>query len=55
MPIEIKELIVRATIDPEGPKGSTGASGRKKEKSSDEIVAECVEQVMEILRKERDR
>ena len=56
MPIEIKELIIRTTVDPKAEGGETGAAGgRKADKSSAQIVSECVEQVMEILRKQRER
>ncbi len=51
MPIEIKELIIRATIE-EQIKGD-----RKKPSSAEktELIEACVEQVLEILRKERER
>jgi len=53
MPIEIKELIIRATIDPkEEDQKSQAKLGSG---SQDEIIAECVEQVMGILEKQRER
>jgi hypothetical protein len=53
MPIEIKELVIRATVDP-------GAGDVKKAPTGDlnareEIIAECVEQVLEILRRKKER
>ena len=56
MPIEIKELIIRTTVDPKAEGGKAGAGGGgKADKSTAQIVSECVEQVMEILRKQRER
>lgn len=61
MPIEIKELVIRATVDPgEGGGETTGhrrgaQSGNGPQLETDEIVQACVEQVMEILRRERER
>ena len=51
MPIEIKELIIRATIEEQ-------AKGDKKQPPSEEkavLIEACVEQVLDILRKERER
>lgn len=53
MPIEIKELIIRATVE----------SGEKEQRPQEalsetrreELVAECVEQVLELLRQQRER
>ncbi len=61
MPIEIRELIIRTTVTadeakgapPAGAAASRGAAAGKP--SQADIVAECVEQVMEILREERER
>lgn len=59
MPVEIKELVIRATIDP-----AAGADGGRRQRSAgnragaaerEAIVSECVEQVMRILRRERER
>lgn len=51
MPIEIKELIIRASVEEQ-------VKAEKKQKPSDEktaLIEACVEQVLEILRKERER
>ncbi len=52
MPIEIKELIIRATVTDQAKK--TGSKKKPAEDSS-LLVEECVAQVLEILRKERER
>ena len=57
MPIEIKELIIRATVDPSGAgkQGEAPASRKGKQPDGGEIVAQCVEQVLEILRQREER
>lgn len=60
MPIEIKELIIRASVRD----GSEGAEGTKTVKDSaskgdasqeERMVARCVEQVMDIIRIQNER
>jgi hypothetical protein len=54
MPIEIRELVIRATVVPqeeENKKLGTVVEQQAKE----DMVAECVEQVLEILRREQER
>lgn len=53
MPIEIKELIIRATVDDQAKKVQNTRQTSDEEKT--ELVEECVEQVLEILRRERER
>ncbi len=54
MPVEIRELIIKTTVTSgEGEKQPTKEKG--KDAASEELIAECVEQVLEILRKERER
>jgi hypothetical protein len=53
MPLEIKELVIRATVDAGG--GDEGATDKGKPADRESLVAECVEQVMQILRRERER
>lgn len=61
MPIEIRQLIIRATVTDEAgnqSKPATGAEssgGSRKRPDSQALVAECVEQVMEILREQQER
>lgn len=54
MPIEIRELLIKATVNESGRgKESSGRGGSNSDK--EDIVAECVEQVMEILRQREER
>ena len=51
MPIEIKELVIRAIVDPEGG----GTSAALPEEDRRQLVADCVEQVLDILRRREER
>lgn len=59
MPIEIRELHIRVAVSPEAgaqpaapPSGETPQGGGA---DKDAVIAECVEQVVEILRAKRER
>lgn len=49
MPIHINEIIIRAVID----KG--GASGGGETSDAESMIADCVEQVLEILKDTKER
>ncbi len=51
MPVEIRELVIRATV------ADTESSAGEQTASADEsaLVAECVEQVLEVLRRQKER
>ncbi len=52
MPLEIRELVIRATIgDGDNSAGGKGGSG----KDNAAIVAACVEQVLAILKEKAER
>ncbi|MGV3589265.1 MAG: DUF5908 family protein [Adhaeribacter sp.] len=63
MPIEIRELHIKVIIDPSntpasnaGSSAGTGSSGSSNgESDRDSLIAECVEQVMSILREKNER
>jgi hypothetical protein len=56
MPIEIRELVVRAVVDePQAPAAERQAPGRDIEEVKDQIVAECVAKVMDALKVEQER
>jgi len=60
MPIEIKELTIRATISDESEKtkdktAATSASSKTDSSNDEVIVSRCVEQVMEILAAKNER
>ena len=59
MPVEIRELHIRVAVNPEAakraspakPASAGGGSGADK----DAIVAECVEQVLQIIQSKKER
>lgn len=53
MPVEIKELVIRAVVTQEANNNSNRRS--PPEESKEAIVEACVRQVMRILRKVKDR
>jgi hypothetical protein len=64
MPIEIRELVIRATVDPkpEGTAGGCGSSAQAKDSSrahaaavGDDLVQSCVREVLRILEDKRER
>jgi hypothetical protein len=52
MPVEIRELVIKTTIV-EG-NSSSGSSGIAKE-SKEELISECVEEVMRILNEDKEK
>ncbi len=52
VPIEIRELVIRATVEPGESRASDAAPAQPRR---DELVAECVEQVLDVLRRQRER
>ncbi len=64
MPIEIRELVIRATVNPSGPgagacgaPSSAGAQSRSEDPtgSQDDLVQTCVQEVLRILEEKRER
>lgn len=53
MPIEIRELIIKATISDSTDRNTTSQSNRIREKES--LVKECVEQVLQILKDQKEK
>lgn len=53
MPIEIRELVIRAVVDPD----RTGAQSGEKAGEADReaLIQACVEETLRILRRERER
>lgn len=57
MPVEIKELHIKAVINQEGNQQSGNAASTTPTSSAntDKLVAECVEKVLEILKQRNER
>lgn len=55
MPIEIKELVVKAEVDQrENTRGTSITKSTRKE-NKEQMIEECVERVLTILRKSKQR
>lgn len=55
MPVEIRELVIRAEVNPQ-PGGGAPAQGRGAGASDrEQLIRDCVEQVMELLRQKEER
>lgn len=57
MPIEIRELVIKATVN-EAENSSAEAgnnSGANNTSSSEEIINTCVEKIIEILKEKNER
>jgi hypothetical protein len=56
MPVIIKELIIKAVVEETPNGGNSGGSGTAKStQEQEELIATCVEQVLEILEKSKNR
>ena len=53
MPLEIKEIVITATVG-ESNSGSIDDNGGSNDEKQ-EIIAQCVEQVLEILKEKMER
>lgn len=57
MPVEIKELHIKAVINQEGNQlsGNAVSTTSTSSANTDKLVAECVEKVLEILKQRNER
>ncbi len=55
MPLEIRELVIRAAVEPEGSRRRGDGSAAAEQPPVQQIVEECVEQVLEALRLREER
>jgi hypothetical protein len=55
MPIEVRELIIKATITQNENGGSSSGSGANDPKQNEELIKTCVEKVLEILKDKNGR
>lgn len=56
MPIEIREVVIRAVVDPESAQQEPASGGTSDGGTPDDkMVEKCVTAVMEILRQEKER
>ena len=55
MPVEIKELIIRAVVEKDPENSSSNAIMPLGSEEKDALVAECVRQVLRIIKKSKER
>ena len=58
MPVEIRELHIRATVNQPQPALAADApppQGEKAEDEKDSVIAQCVEEVLEIIKNKKER
>lgn len=57
MPVEIKELVIKAVVNENGNNGaaSNAASGAQDGSPQDAVIRICVEKVLEILKDQKER
>ena len=55
MPIEIKELVIKAVVDESKENGKVESVYETTEEQVEEIVSLCVEKVLEILKDKNER
>lgn len=55
MPVQVNEIIIKATVSEGGEAAPAAGGGGSDPSGKDAIIAECVEQVLEILKREIKR
>jgi hypothetical protein len=55
MPIEIKEMHIKINVDEGSNSGNTKEDASEANKSTDAIIGACIEGVMEILERQKER
>lgn len=55
MPLEIRELHIKTTVGDDRKADADRQQGLRREESREALVAECVEQVLEILERKTER
>lgn len=56
MPIEIRELVIKATVDQsQGSAPAPGKGSPSNSSAGEDIIKECIEKVLAILKEENER
>jgi hypothetical protein len=56
MPIEVRELIIKATITQDGNQGnSAGAANSGAAQGNEQLIKTCIEKVLEIIKEKNGR
>ena len=54
MPIEVRELVIKATVT-DDDKGTSAAASDNQTSTSEELIKLCVDKIMEILKERNGR
>ncbi|QYZ65756.1 MAG: hypothetical protein HPY30_06995 [Gammaproteobacteria bacterium (ex Lamellibrachia satsuma)] len=56
MPVEIRELVIRAEVGGEAPRREgSSSSTRPAPEDKEALIAECIERIMQILQEREER
>ncbi|WP_165760108.1 DUF5908 family protein [Niastella populi] len=55
MPIEVRELVIKAVVTQDSPNGQSAGASQGSGGSQEEIIQACVEKVMDILKEKNER
>jgi len=55
MPVEIKELVLRATVEAPSASEEPGEGNGSTDEQREEIIAACVREVLRIIERARER
>ena len=55
MPVEIRELVIKATVSNEGSGNHPSSSGNSNTDANEELIKTIVEKVMELIREKNGR
>jgi hypothetical protein len=55
MPLEIRELVIKVTIEPSAPQAHALPEGQTLEKLKDSIVKECMQNILARMRFHEER
>jgi len=55
MPVEIREIQIVAAVQDMGANKQSGNTAAAPQGGSEELIAKCVEQVLEVLKEQKER
>ena len=55
MPLEIRELHIKAVIESPNEEVNSGSAGSTSESNHDQLIKACVEKVMELIKEAKER
>jgi len=55
MPIEVRELVIKAVVAQDNAPGASGGAAQGGGGAPEEIILACVEKVMDILKEKNER